>query len=279
MKKFSIKFISIILTIAILLVSLPLTVFAAVNEDSSQYGDEVSTSTLGNADLYTYELTHRRDEYTKHFRNADGTVTAIQYSVPLHRLNEDGLWEDIDNTIALSGNEYTTADARIKFAKKTTGNETLFTLHDRNGKITMSLDGANKKVNGEVTNHSADEDAEDIVKMSHLEKLNSSIIYKNILDDVDLEYVTVSNTIKENINLTEIIECEKRCSECTLNNDFCYEGSGWSCKHIDSIALRKESYYKLHWYEFGKFENDEWIFCGAKLDKDKYYSLEYYKNN
>lgn len=26
------------------------------------------------------------------------------------------------------------------------------------------------------------------------------------------------------------------------------------------------------------FENDECIFCGAKLDKDKYYSLEYYKN-
>jgi len=128
MKKFSIKFISIILTIAILLVSLPLTVLAAVNEDSSQYGDEVSTSTLGNADLYTYELTHRRDEYTKHFRNADGTVTAIQYSVPLHRLNEDGLWEEIDNTIALSGNEYTTADARIKFAKKTTGNETLLQI-------------------------------------------------------------------------------------------------------------------------------------------------------
>lgn len=63
----------------------------------------------------------------------------------------------------------------------------------------MSLDGANKKVTGEITNYSADENAEDIVKMSHLEKLNSSIIYRNILDGVDLEYITVSNSIKENI--------------------------------------------------------------------------------
>lgn len=177
MKNISIRFLSVILTIAIVLLSLPLTVFATVNSGGSTYSDDSNTSSLGTTDTYMYELTHRRDEHTKHFKNPDGTVTAIQYSVPLHRLSEDGLWEDIDNTIALSGNEYTTADARIKFAKKTTGNETLFTLHDGNGKITMSLDDANKKIEGAVTNYAIDEDAENIVKMSHLEKLNSSIIY------------------------------------------------------------------------------------------------------
>ena len=242
MKNISIRFLSVILTVAIVLVSLPLTVFASIQEDSSMYTGESDTSSLGSTDAYMYELTHRRDEYTKHFRNPDGTVTAIQYSVPLHRLSEDGLWEDIDNTIALSGNEYTTADARIKFAKKTTGNETLFTIHDGNGKITMSLDGANKKIEGEVTNYVTDEDAENIVKMSRLEKLNSSIIYRNILEGVDLEYVTVSSTIKENIILNSKRDSYEFTFTMKLNNMTATENSSGGISVYDNS---NELVYKI----------------------------------
>ena len=45
-------------------------------------------------------------------------------------------------------------------------------------------------------------DADEITKMSHLEKLNSNVVYENILEDVNLEYIVVSNTIKENIILS-----------------------------------------------------------------------------
>ena len=103
MKKFSTKLISLILSIAIILVSLPLAIFAKTAEEKDDSANEPLSNTygVGNVDLFTYELTDRRDEYTKHFQNPDGTVTAIQYSVPLHTLNDDGAWESIDNTLLL----------------------------------------------------------------------------------------------------------------------------------------------------------------------------------
>ena len=56
----------------------------------------------------------------------------------------NGVWQDIDNTLYDLGNEVGTSDSRVKFAKKITGNEVLFTLHENNHKLTMSLDGAIK---------------------------------------------------------------------------------------------------------------------------------------
>ena len=89
----------------------------------------------------------------------------------------------------------------MKFAKKITGNESLFTLHDGNGKITLSLDGAKKKTAGKVTNTSAefDKDATKLTKLTTLDKLSAKILYADILDDVDIEYIAESLNIKENI--------------------------------------------------------------------------------
>lgn len=109
------------------------------------------------------------------------------------------------------------------------------------------------------------ENSENILELEFSEFKNKMFQIKEVLDIIKhwsktKYYINNKEVGERNLEcLIEIIECERRCSECTLNNDFCYEGAGWSCKHIDSIALRKESYYKLHWYEFGKFKNDEWI--------------------
>ena len=185
---------AVAMSVIILIASLPMGIFAAMVDFGSD-----SDSAAGNIIPYTYELEERREESVKHFKNPDGTVTVVQFDMPVHRQNKDGEWVEIDNTLSSFANEYTTPDARIKFAKKITGNEVIFTLHDGDGKITFSLDGTNKKVNGVITNYETDEDADDITKLSHLNKLNSSIIYKGVQENVDLEYITVSNSIKENI--------------------------------------------------------------------------------
>ena len=185
---------AVAMSVIIIIASLPMGTFASMVD----FGGG-SDSSDGNFTSYVYELEDRREEYSKHFHNPDGTIVAVRYDMPVHRHNENGEWIEIDNTLSSSANEYTTPDARIKFAKKITGNEVIFTLHDGNGKITFSLDGANKKVNGEITNYEADEGADDITKLAHLNKLNSSIIYKGIQENVDLEYIAVSNSIKENI--------------------------------------------------------------------------------
>ncbi len=196
------KFLSYILCLALLATSLPLGIFAG-----SLASDEEEAIEVAGIDKYTYELTDRRDEYSKHFHNPDGTNTAVSFAMPVHRQNEDGEWVMIDNTLLdASANEYATSDARIKFAKKTTGNEVLFTLHDGNYKITMSLDGANKKIPGIITNYEADENADEITKLSQLNKLNSSIRYNGILDGIDLEYIASSNSVKENIIVNQPLD-------------------------------------------------------------------------
>lgn len=63
--------------------------------------------------------------------------------------------------------------------------------------------------------------------------------------------------------LLQISTCEQECSHCALGTaEYCYENVGWGCRHLASIALRKETYYPyrsgLCWYDFGRFENDTW---------------------
>ena len=78
-------------------------------------------------------------------------------------------------------------------------------MHDGNRKITLSLDGARKKTVGTVTNTNAefDESATKLQKMMTLDKLSSKILYADILDGIDLEYVVETGHIKENITIKE----------------------------------------------------------------------------
>ena len=241
----STRALTVIVTLAILLTSLPLTVFAIDLNDGEDeiISDENVSEEIGKATLYTYELTDRRDEYTKHFKQPDGSIVAVSFNTPLHIQNEDGKWEQIDNTLAEIGSEYSTSDSRIKFAKKTTGNSELFTLHNGNGKITMSLDGATKNVSGEITNYQADQNEDEIIKMSHLEKLNSSIKYSEILSGVDLEYVAVSNSIKENIIVKSELDSYVFSFTMKLNNLSALQNDDGS---ISVLNENEETVYRIN---------------------------------
>ena len=141
------KVISLVLVLSLTMLLWPQSVYAeisqAISENTTIGADNITDENeylaLNNT---VFELTDRREEAVKHFHLTDGTVAAVQYDIPVHYIDENGEWQDIDNTLTASGSEYTTSNARVKFAKKITGNETLFTLHDGNHKITMSLEDA-----------------------------------------------------------------------------------------------------------------------------------------
>ncbi len=209
------RIISMILAILIVFYLLPIS---AVAEGISQSSTVASTNSAlseetensGSNEAQTpyiyykdaYEVEERREESVKHFRLEDGSYIAAQYSLPVHYLNDNGEWQDIDNSLSESGSELVTSDARVKFVKKTTGNGNLFTLHDGSAKITLSLVGANKKVAGVATNTEETETTK-LGKLMNLEGLSSSIRYNDILDGVDIEYVLDSLSIKENIIIKE----------------------------------------------------------------------------
>ena len=227
-----IKTVACVLSILMMLYAVPTNVFAelidAIDGATENKADKVITEDTLKKEVF--EVIDRREETVKHFRTEDGSFTAVQYNVPVHEKDENGEWQDIDNTLSESGSEYATSNARVKFAKKTTGNSTLFTLHDGNRKITMSLSGANKKVAGHVTNTQTEfpEDATQLQKMMTLDKLSSKILYPEILDGVDLEYVVNSCNIKENIIVKERADSYSYTFEIQLNNleaVLCEDGS------------------------------------------------------
>ena len=201
-KKCSLKAISLLLSFLMLLSLLPASIFAVDTDvDNSKSAEEAK----GSASSAVFEVETLRGESIKHFHLEDGTYMAVQYSVPVHYLDENSEWQNIDNTLLEAGNEYATKNQRVKFVKKITGNESLFTLHENNHKITMSLNGAIKKTTGVAVNTATqfDESATTLQKIITLDQLSSKIIYENILENIDLEYIVDSNNIKENIIVKE----------------------------------------------------------------------------
>ena len=201
-KTCSVKTLAIFLSVLMIFYLIPATAYASPFEATD------AESVVSEPAEYTGEIfedINRREENVKHFRLEDGTYMAAQYDTAVHSLDENGEWQNIDNTLTESGSEYSTSNARIKFAKKITGNESIFTMHENNRKITLSLDGAIKKTTGVATNTETefDETATTLQKMMTLDKLSSRIIYEDILDGVDLEYIVNGNNIKENIIVKE----------------------------------------------------------------------------
>ena len=217
-----------ILSVILIFYVIPATVYAEV---ASAFSDEETAETVtedavtensgANALDYTpvlYEVADLREEGVKHFHLEDGSYVAAQYAYPVHYLDDSGEWQDIDNSLTESGGMLANSTARIKFAKKITGNSTLFTLHDGNTKLTMSLVGAQKGTVGEATNYADAESDTELQKMMNLEKLSSRVLYADILNGVDLEYIAQSLNVKENVIVKEKADAYSYTFELALNN-------------------------------------------------------------
>lgn len=205
---------------------------AHIENDISPYIEAKDPEVLQQElDNLTYEVESLRDENIKHFRLSDGTYQAVVYGDSVHRMNSKGEWEEIDNSLSDTNGYMATKNARVKFAKAITGNESIYTLHEGNYKITLSLNGAIKKTTGVVTNHCAeDESMTQLQKLQTVDHISSTILYENILDGIDIEYVIISNDIKENIIV-------KECSD-TYNYVFTLSLNGLTAKlHDNEIIL------------------------------------------
>ena len=197
-RKSATKILSLLLSVLMIVSALPLSVFAVDGSDGN--AEKIANNLNLVKDIV--EIKKLRDENVKQFRLEDGTYIAAQYDVPIHYLDENGDWQDIDNSLVESGSEISTNNARIKFAKKITGNETLLTIQENNHKITMSLNGAIKKTTGSIVDDVADGSTK-LQKMLSLDNLTAKVLYEDILGGINLEYIIDSYDIKENIIVKE----------------------------------------------------------------------------
>lgn len=137
----STRLLSLILVLAMLIQMIPPQALAlSSNEDSvvasvTEPEPQPVVTVLG-------EVEELREEDTKHFRLSDGSFVAVSYGLPVHYENEDGQWQDIDNSLSLetSTNTYqlTHADTAVSF-NSTLADGTLLTTSKGDVSISMSL--------------------------------------------------------------------------------------------------------------------------------------------
>ena len=218
MKKFSTRFLTVLLAVAILVAGLPMSVFAAeVNNstNASATNTDLGTGieTVKNAEVYAVdEDIALRNSNTKYIRMSDGSYYVAMYNNEVHYQNEDGEWEEIDNTLLTSASEddddfvgVSTAKSKynVKFANNSSSSK-LVTIKDGNYKISFGLVNADKTKAATITNpETHDEDATALERLIYVKNAVSSVVYEDILENVDLEYVVNGNDIKENIIIKE----------------------------------------------------------------------------
>jgi RHS repeat-associated protein len=146
----------------------------------------------------------RRTENEKHFRKLDGTYEVSIYDEAVHYY-KDGKWEDIDNSLQLDvkSNTYVNKANKfeVNFPKNITGNQSISVNID-NYNVSwnvLDIEGNKNAFVKEMSKKSGESTLRDI------EKISSSVVYQNIMKQVDLEYVVSGSRIKENIILNEYV--------------------------------------------------------------------------
>ncbi len=183
------------IAVLILTVSMPLTIQALTAQTTENI----------------VEVEEYREEYTKHFLMPDGTYKAVTYDAPVHRMDENGVWQDIDNTMSESNvknkQAFITSDERVVFSKKIDDTDnTVFELNENGCSIKLSfVEDEIKNTSAKLSNHAkkyepqyTDDIETQYKKLKEIDN-NTTVLYKNILKGIDLEYILSANDIKENI--------------------------------------------------------------------------------
>ncbi len=166
MKNLIKKIVAIFLSALVTLQALPSDVFA--NEKINiQSGNILSK--------ITKEIREFRTENSKSFELNDGQLLKAQYSVPVHKRGEDGLWQDI------YGNQ---GESKLEFSNFA-DSQKIVSVSNRSFKVSWGYSQCQK----------AEKKGEE----------KSKIKYENIYDNVGLEYKISEKKLKENLVLNSKI--------------------------------------------------------------------------
>ena len=187
--------------------------FAAGTDQSSvSDGTDVSTAVDDLESVYSNdglselivleEITELREANVKHFSLSNGLNKAVVYSQPVHYIDENGNWVDIDNSLTLQGNEYSANNKfEIKFANKS-GSSGLLSIKDGSYKIDFTPLNTNKV--SVVIENPQENNSRKFDDVKALRNLISKATYSNIYNGIDIEYILTGNNVKENITVNSV---------------------------------------------------------------------------
>lgn len=217
----------LILIISICMISISIHVSAEVYEKNEIEVEKNKTEkflaevTEKSKTLDMFEVETMREENVKHYRLPDGTYKAISYDRPVHIKDEDGNWQEIDNTLLLKDNKYKTKDNRISFSKNVSSSESLMKYSTSDCSINLNIldDRVSNNVEAIVNNPNLFENSQtDLTSEQMFNVLKSSSInYSNIFENVNLEVIlegksTVNKfkfeTIKNKYSISFVLNVE-----------------------------------------------------------------------
>jgi len=114
------KSISLILVLTLLVQLLPMVAFG-VGDETNDLDISTDSETVSMKDddaQIVGEEDALREESVKHFRLQDGGYMLVEYETAVHYQTADGAWEEIDNTLQKTGQQYVAqaGDMTRKFA-------------------------------------------------------------------------------------------------------------------------------------------------------------------
>lgn len=212
--KISLKILSLILCFTIL-IGLPSNILAkslsfetkTQHEDYSYNENESEEYEVGNI---IGEDDNKRDKYSKQFRLDDGSYMAVSYNTPIHYKNKSGKWVNYDNSIINAKDTLATADEAntevftnkssdidVKYSKTSKENN-MVKIKATDYLVSWGYKNAKKATANVIQNN---EDFEGNEKYTALNNLTSEILYTDVYNNVDIQYITTTLGIKENIIL------------------------------------------------------------------------------
>lgn len=102
------KSISLILVLTLLVQLLPVVAFG-VGDETNDLDISTDSETVSMKDddaEIVGEEDGLREESVKHFRLRDGGYMLVEYETAVHYQTADGSWEEIDNTLQKTGQQY-----------------------------------------------------------------------------------------------------------------------------------------------------------------------------
>lgn len=235
------QLLAIVLVLTLLVQLLPLQTLAATTSMDEEITSLTNSLVESEAPPITVicEEETLRTETEKHFRMSDGSFMAVSYGIPVHYMDDDGTWHDIDNTLSQTSNQsaYCVNNDQVAttFASNLNSGE-VFTTSYNGTSVSISLLDATQSTSMAAASQSMTATIQEgqnaltvydrnvvadatVATESVLnptvpgkgwtatdvipETLQSSVLYEDVYPNVDLLYTAYGYNIKEQIIVNE----------------------------------------------------------------------------
>ncbi len=187
------------------------------------------------------EVIGLRSEDGKHFKLTDGTFLSVSYYEPVHYLDSEGNWQDIDNSLYLDkdGKSYSTKENgghSFSLAKDLSSGDLAEAKCD-DLSVSMKLLGeynesssleTKERETAKPRSETEGWKAEDLIPKD----LYSKVIYEDVFDGIDIEYTLHGFDLKEQIVLNE------KGDQTSFDFLLSFEGLSASLEENGSITLK-----------------------------------------